>query len=117
MAARDLSIDDNSLCVVTAAAGTRFVDLGLDLERRRRGDLDRLVSGLPLKRPPRPLQPPSALDEVAIKRLVPRVQVQIRRSEKLSMSSTEAARLIGLGRSTLCKLAKDTLISTRCCLS
>ncbi|QUD86046.1 helix-turn-helix transcriptional regulator [Phenylobacterium montanum] len=114
MAARYLSLDENSLGVVTAAAGIHPVDLGLDLHRWRRRDLDRLVSGLPLKVQAPPLAQPQSggLDEEALERLILRVQERIKRPEKLAMSIAEAASLIGLSRSTLWKMAKDGQLRT-----
>ena len=109
MASRYLSIDENSLAIVTAAAGVHPVDLGLDLQRWRRRDLDRLVNGLPVKlqEPPRIKPTTGALDEAALESLILRVQERIKRPEKLALSIAETAALIGLGRSTIWKMVKD----------
>ena len=49
MAAGYLSLDENNLLRVAHAGGVRPVDLGLELTRWRRNDLDRLVAKLVLK--------------------------------------------------------------------
>jgi hypothetical protein len=44
-----LSIGENSLRTLTALRGVKPVDMGLDMKRWRRRDLDRLVDSLPEK--------------------------------------------------------------------
>jgi hypothetical protein len=46
-AARYLSMDENSFRSVARAHDLRTVELGLDLERWRPSDLDRLIAKLP----------------------------------------------------------------------
>ena len=79
MASRYLSLDENSFAIVCAAAGAHPIDLGLDLRRWRRRDLDKLVSALLLKLQAPPMLKPTqgALDEDALERLVLRVQEKI----------------------------------------
>ena len=53
MAARYLSLDENSFQLVIAEARIGTVDLGLELERWRKSDLDRLLRQLPIRVPER----------------------------------------------------------------
>lgn len=116
MAARYLSLDENSFALVTHRAGVQPVDLGFEMVRWRRNELDRLVNNLPassglsgVDRPAADPDPTEAIvsrvvDELA-RRTFPREPVAPHTgSLSEAMGINDAAKAIGIGRTTLYKL-------------
>lgn len=113
LASRYLSMDENSLRPVAKRAGIAPVDLGLELERWRRSDLDRLVKSLPEGAAPLPLggrvQGPVlvGLSETDLDRIAARVRGLAPVVDRHAYSIKDAAFQTGLSRTTLYRLAKE----------
>jgi excisionase family DNA binding protein len=107
MAARYLSLDENSFLLVTAEARIGTVDMGLELERWRKSDLDRLLRRWPIRVPERAGKddkPQPAFTEEMRIRLIQKVQTMAPKVQPEAYGILDAARITGLSRSTLYKL-------------
>ena len=106
MAARYLSLDVAGFRDVAQTGGLAPAELGLELERWRKADLDCFVAQLALRRArPRPPveRPPPEIRNPVEKALAEPPSVSLS-SSRQAMSIKDAAAAIGLGRSTLYKL-------------
>ena len=119
MAARYLSLDEHSFGVVADKAGVRPVDLNLPLVRWRRSELDRLVARLssaPAAEAATRGAPEPDQAEILIQRIVQgvtaRVTNQPTEPPPHSMSLKDAARTIGVSRSTLYRLVSEGRLPT-----
>lgn len=124
LAARYLSMDENSFVQVTRRAGVRPVDLGLAMVRWRRGELDRLVNDLPatsgLSGALDPVPDAERAATIA-KRVVDELASRASALTPLSYHSPprealgikEAAAAIGVSRSTIYRLINDRALPTK----
>lgn len=115
MAARYLSLDEGSFALVVEKAGVRPVDLGLPLIRWRRTELDRLVGSLPTGVHLSPEW--RKADDALVERIVGGVAAQLRDrnpgvAPAHSLSMKDAAKFIGVSRSTLYKLIGEGRLET-----
>lgn len=108
LAARYLSLDENSLRAVARSGGVGPVDLNLELERWRRTDLDRLVRTLPTRSEAvldRTLAAPSLrLTDADLDRIATRIAAVQPNANRRAYSVKDAAAACGLSRSTLYRL-------------
>ena len=125
MAARYLSLDENSFALVTYRAGVHPVDLGLAMVRWRRNELDRLVNNLPansgLSGVDRPAADPDrteaivsrVVDELSRRTLPREPAVPHTGSVSEAMGLNDAAKAIGVGRTTIYKLIAEGRLATK----
>lgn len=114
MASRYLSLDENSFRLVTARAQVGTIDLGLNLERWRKRDLDRLLNNAPIKiteRPSKEPPPQPVLTQELLVQLIQKVQRMSPRVEPDAIGIQDAVRMTGLGRTTIYKLIGKGRIS------
>jgi excisionase family DNA binding protein len=114
MAAGYLSIDENSFQKIARANDLRPVDLGLELERWRRSDLDRLIAKLPgvergMGMPAQQAATPSqaSLSETDLDRIATRLQARPGAALPQACNIRQAAEALGIGRSTVYRLIND----------
>lgn len=119
MAARYLSVDEHSFGIIVEKSGVCPVDLGLPLVRWRRSELDRLVGRLPSAPPlEAAVRSTSAPDpaEVMVQRIVQgvtqRVAAQPAEPRAHALSLKDAAKMIGISRSTLYRLVGEGWLPT-----
>ncbi len=124
MAARYLSLDENSFALVTQRAGVRPVDLGLAMVRWRRPELDRLVGSLAsssvilveerptIERDSTEIIARRVAEEVVRRTILSEDQLPSETAVE-AMSLNDAAKAIGVGRSTLYKLIGAGRLPTR----
>lgn len=114
LAARYLSVDENSLRVLAQAHGVGPVDLKVELERWRRTDLDRLVRGLPTKPiVPSLRDPPTGrISDADLDRIAARIQGAKPAPQRRVYSFKEAAEVCGLSRTTLWRMARRGELKT-----
>ncbi len=123
MAARYLSLDENSFALLTHREGVRPVEVGLAVVRWRRTELDRLVAALPTTST-RPAFDVKSEDPDRTKFIAKRIAEELARrtiigerseasnSHGESFSIAETAKMIGIGKSTLYKLIADGRLET-----
>jgi len=118
LAARYLSIDENTFAMLAETSNLEPVDLGVSLIRWRRSELDRLVAKLPavVWAPETRASNAKELDQASIERIVQGVAsrvVGIERPEpRLMMSMKETAKTLGISHSTLYKLVSAGRLQT-----
>jgi excisionase family DNA binding protein len=115
LAARYLSLDERTFALVVEKAGVRPVDLGLPLTRWRRTELDRLVGSLPAAVHLASVS--RKADDALVERIVDGVAAQLRDrnpgvTPAHSLSMKDAAKFIGVSRSTLYKLIGEGRLET-----
>jgi excisionase family DNA binding protein len=123
MAARYLSLDENSFALLTQREGVRPVELGLSMVRWRRTELDRLVSALPTAST-RPIKDAASEDPDRAEFIAKRIAEELARRAIIgdrpgasnmgaeSFSIAETAKVIGISKSTLYKLIAEGRLET-----
>jgi len=117
LAARYLSLDENNFLHVASAGDVRPVELGLDLTRWRRSDLDRLVGKLamgPLSKPPSTSADASRFEQAILDRITQALTIRAPTTSPQSMAVTikQAAELMGISRSSIYHLVSDGRLQT-----
>ena len=123
MAARYLSLDENSFALVTQRAGVRPVDLGLAMVRWRRSELDRFVNNLPGTAGLSKIDchaPDPGHTEVIVSRVVDELArrslfgnpVNSQSTTREALGIKEVAHSIGVSRSTVYKLINEGRLPT-----
>jgi excisionase family DNA binding protein len=118
-AARYLSIDEHSFRSVARAHDLRTVDLGLDLERRRRSDLDRLIAKLPNREGLLPLRlqrnelaPSGGLTDADVDRIAAKLRGRTEPARDGACDLREAAATLSISRTTLYRLVNEGRLKT-----
>lgn len=123
MAARYLSMDENSFVLITRREGVRPVELGQSMVRWRRTELDRLVASLP-SASAMPTSDVTSDDPDRTEFIARRIAEELARRTFIgdrggpsnpnaeSFSIAEAAKIIGIGRSTIYKLIAEGRLET-----
>eukprot|EP01040_Poterioochromonas_malhamensis_P024324 gene24324-30064_t len=105
LAARYLSLDENNFLHVASAGDVRPVELGLELTRWRRSDLDRLVGKLamgPLSKPLSTSPVPTRFEQAILDRITQALALRAPATssgpQSIAVTIKQAAELIGLSR-------------------
>lgn len=114
LAARYLSLDENNFLHVASAGDVRPVELGLELTRWRRSDLDRLVGKLamgPLSKPLSSSPDTSKFEQAILDRisqaLALRAPATASGPQSIAVTIKQAAELIGLSRGSIYRLVSE----------
>jgi excisionase family DNA binding protein len=114
MAAGYLSVDENSFQKIARANDLRPVDLGLELERWRRSDLDRVISKLPsvehgMRMAAQQAAAPShaSISEADLDRIATRLQARTGPNLPQACTIRQTAEALGIGRSTVYRLINE----------
>lgn len=123
MAARYLSMDENSFALMMRREGVRPVELGLSMVRWRRTELDRLVAALPAASAI-PAGDLTSEDPDRTEFIAKRIAEELARRTIIgnpgggananaeSFTIADAAKVIGIGKSTIYKLMAEGKLET-----